>query len=215
MIDQNELAALRQDYSRHELTKALVAADPFDQFSKWFEEAVAAEIHEPNAMLLGTSTQHGKPSGRTVLLKGFDTSGFKFFTNYNSAKAGELLANPSCFLHFYFRELERQIFVRGHASKLDESESDKYFASRPYKSQIGAWASEQSSVVESRRVLEDNFERLKAQYQEGVVPRPPFWGGFLVTPESFEFWQGRRSRLHDRILYTRDTDMWEISRLSP
>lgn len=215
MIDQAELAALRQDYSRHELSKSTVAADPFDQFTAWFGEAVSAQIYEPNAMLLGTATQHGKPSGRTVLLKGFDNSGFRFFTNYNSAKATELLANPSCFLHFFWRELERQIFIRGHASKLDEAESDVYFASRPYKSQIGAWASEQSAVVASREVLETRFAELESQYPEGSVPRPPFWGGFLVKPDSFEFWQGRRSRLHDRILYTQEGEGWSISRLSP
>lgn len=215
MIDQKDLAALRQDYSRHELSKASVAADPVEQFSKWFDDAVSARIFEPNAMLLGTATQHGKPSGRTVLLKGFDDSGFRFFTNYNSAKSGELLANPSCFLHFFWRELERQIFIRGHASKVGDAESDAYFAVRPYKSQIGAWASEQSAVIESRQVLERRFAELESQYPEGNVPRPPFWGGFLIKPESFEFWQGRRSRLHDRILYTQTVNGWEISRLSP
>lgn len=215
MIDQEALAALRQDYSRHELSKASVAADPFEQFSIWFNEAVAAQIFEPNAMLLGTATQHGKPSGRTVLLKRFDSDGFRFFTNYNSAKSVELLANPSCFLHFFWRELERQIFIRGHASKMDDAESDAYFASRPYKSQIGAWASEQSSTIESRQVLESRFAEFESKYGEGSVPRPTFWGGFLVKPDALEFWQGRRSRLHDRILYTKDGDEWEISRLSP
>lgn len=215
MIDQTELAALRQDYSRHELSKATVAADPFDQFSKWFDEAVKSQIVEPNAMHLGTATLDGKPSGRTVLLKGFDKSAFKFFTNYDSAKARDLAANPNCYLHFLWKELERQIFIRGTAAKTPDKESDEYFATRPYKSQIGAWASEQSSMIESREIIEKKFEELSVQYPEGNVPRPPFWGGFLVTPTQFEFWQGRRSRLHDRIVYTLCNGTWEIARLSP
>ncbi len=150
MIDPMELAALRQDYSQRELSKAIVAADPFDQFSKWFDEVVSSQIVEPNAMHLGTATADGRPSGRTVLLKGFDKSGFEFFTNYGSAKARELVANPSCYLHFFWKELERQVFIRGQAAKMSEQESNEYFAARPYKSQIGAWASEQSSVIESR-----------------------------------------------------------------
>ncbi len=215
MIDQTELAALRQDYSQRELSKAIVAADPFDQFTKWFNEAVSSQIVEPNAMHLGTATPDGRPSGRTVLLKGFDKSGFEFFTNYGSAKARELVANPSCYLHFFWKELERQVFIRGQAAKTSEQESNEYFAARPYKSQIGAWASEQSSVIESRSVIENRFEELKEKYPEGSVPCPPFWGGFRVAPDQFEFWQGRRSRLHDRILYTRLENAWTISRLSP
>lgn len=215
MIDQTELAALRQDYLQRELSKAIVAADPFDQFSKWFDEAVSSQIVEPNAMHLGTATPDGRPSGRTVLLKGFDKSGFKFFTNYGSTKAREMSANPSCYLHFFWKELERQVFIRGQAAKTSEQESDEYFAARPYKSQIGAWASEQSSVIESRDVIEKRFEELKAQYAEGNVPRPPLWGGFRVTPDRFEFWQGRRSRLHDRICYEQKSGGWIISRRSP
>ncbi|MGD9561904.1 MAG: pyridoxamine 5'-phosphate oxidase [Pyrinomonadaceae bacterium] len=215
MIDQQELAALRQDYSRHELSKASVAADPFDQFSAWFSEAVSAHIFEPNAMHLGTTTAEGQPSGRTVLLKGFDASGFKFYTNYSSRKARELVANPQCYIHFFWKELERQVFIRGRASKTSEADSDEYFARRPYASQIGAWASEQSSVVESREVLENRFADLKAQYPEGSVSRPPFWGGFRVSPEAFEFWQGRPSRLHDRIHYKLENGVWKIERLCP
>ena len=215
MIDKKELAALRQDYSQHELSKAIVAADPFDQFSKWFDETVSSQIVEPNAMHLGTATLDGRPSGRTVLLKGFDNLGFKFFTNYESAKSRELAANPSCYLHFLWKELERQVFIGGTATKTSEHESDEYFALRPYKSQLGAWASEQSSVIESRDIIENRFEELKAQYAEGSVPRPPLWGGFRVTPDRFEFWQGRRSRLHDRIYYELESGGWKISRLSP
>ncbi|MEQ1763262.1 MAG: pyridoxamine 5'-phosphate oxidase [Pyrinomonadaceae bacterium] len=210
-----DLAALRQEYSQHELSRANVAADPFVQFAAWFDEAVAAEIFEPNAMHLGTASLNGVPSGRTVLLKGFDASGFLFFTNYNSRKGRELTANPNCFLHFFWKELERQIFIRGTASKTSAEESDAYFSVRPYLSQIGALASAQSSVIESREKLEKRFEGLKAKYPEGGVPRPENWGGFRVAPNEFEFWQGRASRLHDRIRYTSSGDTWTIDRLAP
>lgn len=210
-----DLAASRQEYSQHELSRATVAADPFVQFAAWFDEAVAAEIFEPNAMHLGTASLDGIPSGRTVLLKGFDAYGFTFFTNYNSRKGRELTANPNCYLHFFWKELERQIVIRGTAAKVSEKESDDYFAQRPYKSQIGALASEQSSIIESRAVLEKRFEELAAKYPEGSVPRPEFWGGFCVTPTEFEFWQGRRSRLHDRIRYRTVGGLWKPERLSP
>ncbi len=214
-MDKAELSTLRQEYSRHELSKASVAGDPFEQFTAWFNEAVKAEIFEPNAMHLGTATPAGIPSGRTVLLKGADTAGFTFFTNYTSQKGSQLLANPNCYLHFFWKELERQIFIRGTAAKIAASESDEYFSQRPYLSQLGALASEQSSVIQSRAVLEKRFEELKAKYPEGSVPRPVDWGGFRVTPNEFEFWQGRRSRLHDRIRYLLDGGTWNIDRLSP
>ncbi len=210
-----DLAALRQEYSQRELTRSTVAADPFVQFAAWFDDAVAAEIFEPNAMHLGTASLDGKPSGRTVLLKGFDAEGFTFFTNYNSRKGRELAANPNCYLHFFWKELERQIFIRGTAAKASAAESDEYFAKRPYKSQIGALASEQSSVIESREILERRFDELTAKHPEGSVPRSEHWGGFTVTPTEFEFWQGRRSRLHDRMRYLRSGDTWTIKRLSP
>lgn len=215
MIDKSEFAALRQEYSRHQLSRTGVAADPFEQFGRWFDEAVKAEIFEPNAMHLGTSTSDGMPSGRTVLLKGFDANGFTFYTNYNSRKARELTANPNCYLHFFWKELERQVLIRGTAGKTSETESDAYFAVRPYQSQIGAWASEQSTRIDSREILENRFEELTAKYAEGEVPRPDFWGGFRVTPTEVEFWQGRPSRLHDRILYSWTAAGWTISRLSP
>ncbi len=209
------LAALRQEYSRHRLSKSSVAIDPFDQFKRWFDEAIAAGISEPNAMHLGTCSTDGAPSGRTVLLKGFDGTGFVFFTNYSSRKGRELLANPKCYIHFFWKELERQVFVSGTAAKVSDSESDDYFEERPYESQIGALASEQSSVIESREVVERRFEELKAKFPEGSVPRPDFWGGFRVSPRAFEFWQGRPSRLHDRICYELRDGNWEVSRLSP
>ncbi len=210
-----DLAALRQEYSQHELSRSSVAADPFVQFAAWFDEAVASEIFEPNAMHLGTASLDGIPSGRTVLLKGFDATGFTFFTNYNSRKGRELAANPSCYLHFFWQELERQVVIHGTAAKVSTQESDDYFAVRPYQSQIGALASEQSSVIESRAVLEQRFEELASKYPEGNVPRPEHWGGYFVTPTEFEFWQGRRSRLHDRIRYTLSGDAWTLQRLSP
>lgn len=210
-----DLATLRQEYSQHELSRSSVAADPFVQFAGWFDEALAAEVFEPNAMHLGTASLDGIPSGRTVLMKGFDAYGFTFFTNYSSRKGRELTANPNCYLHFFWKELERQIFIRGTAARVAASESDKYFAQRPYKSQIGALASEQSSVIQSREVLEKRFEDLESKYPEGSVPRPENWGGFTVTPTEFEFWQGRRSRLHDRLRYAFSGDVWKIDRLSP
>jgi pyridoxamine 5'-phosphate oxidase len=210
-----DLAALRQEYSQHELSRASVAVDPFVQFAAWFDEAVASEIFEPNAMHLGTASLDGVPSGRTVLLKGFDAAGFTFFTNYNSRKGRELAANPNCYLHFFWQELERQVVIHGTAARVSARESDDYFAVRPYQSQIGALASEQSSIIESREVLERRFEDLSAKFPEGGVPRPEHWGGFTVTPTGFEFWQGRRSRLHDRIRYVLSEGTWKIDRLSP
>ncbi|HMQ04911.1 MAG TPA: pyridoxamine 5'-phosphate oxidase [Pyrinomonadaceae bacterium] len=210
-----DLAALRADYSRHRLSKSDVGKDPFDQFALWFNEATASQIPEPNAMHLGTSSSDNVPSGRTVLLKGFDRSGFVFFTNYESRKALDLLANPRCYLHFFWKELERQVFISGTAEKVSGSESDEYFAERPYESQIAAWASKQSSVLDSRKMLEQRFDELKAQFPEGDVPRPDFWGGFRISPTAFEFWQGRPSRLHDRIIYTPENGGWNIQRLAP
>ncbi len=210
-----DLASLRADYSQHQLSKSDVERDPFTQFAIWFNEAIASQVQEPNAMHLGTSSSDNVPSGRTVLLKGFDHSGFVFFTNYESRKSRELLSNPNCYIHFFWKELERQVFISGTAEKVAASESDDYFAERPYESQIAAWASRQSSIVESRKILEERFDELKIKYPEGSVPRPEFWGGFRVSPVAFEFWQGRPGRLHDRIFYSPENGRWNIRRLAP
>lgn len=214
-MNPEELAAMRQEYSSRQLSRSNVSADPFEQFAKWFDEAVAAQIVEPNAMLLGTAGADCAPSGRIVLLKGFNRDGFVFFTNYESRKGRDLKANPSCFLHFFWRELERQVIISGHAERVTEAESDEYFASRPYESRIGAWASHQSETIESRSELEARFAGYKSRFPGPDVPRPPFWGGFRVSPNRMEFWQGRPNRLHDRLEYRLEDGTWRLFRLSP
>ena len=209
------LAELRKEYTRSGLNESEVAPGPIEQFRVWFEEALNAGLHEPNAMTLATATPDGKPSARVVLLKGYDERGFTFYTNYEGRKARELEANPNCTLAFYWGELERQVRVEGRATRVPAEESDAYFASRPRGSQIGAWTSEQSRTVEGRERLEERLQKLEAEYEGREIPRPPFWGGYRVEPESIEFWQGRENRLHDRLLYTRRGGEWEIQRLQP
>ena len=206
---------LRKEYISTDLDKADVDHDPVVQFQVWFENAIDADLHEPNAMILATATTDGKPSARTVLLKGYDERGFVFYTNYEGRKAGELETNPRCALLFYWGELERQVRVEGAVSRISEQESDEYFASRPRGSRLGAWASQQSRVVEGRCSLEQKLHSLQAEYKDREVPRPPFWGGYRVEPEEIEFWQGRESRLHDRLVYRREDGAWRIERLQP
>ncbi len=189
--------------------------DPMVQFEAWFENVVDAGLHEPNAMILATASDDGRPSARTVLLKGYDGRGFVFYTNYEGRKARDLEANPACALLFYWGELERQVRVEGRASRLPSRESDAYFASRPRGSRLGAWASEQSRPVRDRSVLEERIKALEAEYQDREIPRPPFWGGYRVEPEAIEFWQGRENRLHDRIAYRREEGVWRLERLQP
>ena len=209
------IAELRKEYTRYGLQKSDVAPGPIDQFRKWFEDVLNANLHEPNAMTLATATPNGKPSARVVLLKGYDERGFILYTNYEGRKAKELEANPNCALTFYWGELERQIRVEGRATRVPAEESDAYFSSRPRGSQLGAWASQQSRPVESRTRLEDRLRELGKENEGREIPCPPFWGGYRVEPESMEFWQGRENRLHDRLSYTRRNGGWEVQRLQP
>ncbi|NIE85249.1 MULTISPECIES: pyridoxamine 5'-phosphate oxidase [unclassified Burkholderia] len=211
------LADLRINYSRASLDEADVASDPIRQFDKWFKEALDAQLPEPNTMTLATVDADGRPSARIVLIKGVDERGFVFFTNYESRKGREIAHNPHAALLFYWIELERQVRIEGRIEKTSAAESDSYFASRPVGSRIGAWASEQSAVIANREVLEARERDFGARYGENP-PRPPHWGGYRLVPEAIEFWQGRPSRLHDRLRYLRDpagADAWTIERLSP
>ncbi len=210
-----DLAALRQNYSQNELAEASVTADPFEQFAAWMNDALKAEVKEPTAMTLSTVGPDRLPSSRIVLLKGVDANGFVFFTHYESQKGRDLAANPHAVIHFFWADLERQVNVSGTVERVSTWESDEYFASRPFESRIGAWASHQSETITSRTILEERVAELSVKYADGNVPRPPHWGGFRLTPDRFEFWQGRPSRLHDRICYTLDRDDWKITRLSP
>lgn len=210
------LAALRQHYALESLSEADVRPDAMDQFAFWFEEALASQLLEPNAMTLATATADGRPSARTVLLKGYDSQGFTFFTNYESRKGVELAANPQATLLFTWLELQRQIRIEGRIEKISAEASLAYFQSRPRESQIGAWASPQSQVIGGREALEKREKEIEAQFA-GIdkLPLPPHWGGYLLRPHSLEFWQGRLSRLHDRIVYTRKEAAWAIGRLAP
>ncbi|WP_454826316.1 pyridoxamine 5'-phosphate oxidase [Paraburkholderia xenovorans] len=210
------LAELRKNYSLGSLDVGDVDRNPFRQFDTWFKQAVDAQLPEPNTMTLATVDARGRPSARIVLIKGVDERGFVFFTNYESRKGRELAANPYASLLFYWIELERQVRVEGRIVKTSAEESDGYFASRPLGSRIGAWASNQSQVIESRSQLETREREFSLLYGD-QPPRPPHWGGYRLVPEAIEFWQGRPSRLHDRLLYTRSGEHsdWQISRLSP
>lgn len=210
-----DAASLRKEYTRSGLHETDMNPDPIVQFNAWFEETLAAGLHEPNAMIVATAAANGRPSARTVLLKGYDERGFVFYTNYEGRKARELDANPACALLFYWGELERQVRIEGCASRISNEESDAYFASRQRGSRLGAWASEQSRPVEDRSVLEERVRNLEAEYEGRGVPRPPFWGGYRVEPDTIEFWQGRENRLHDRLVYSRVGDDWRIDRLQP
>jgi pyridoxamine 5'-phosphate oxidase len=210
-----DASSLRKEYTRAGLDKADLDPDPIVQFHEWFGTVIEADLHEPNAMILATASTDGKPSARTVLLKGYDERGFVFYTNYEGRKANEIEANPMCALLFYWGELERQVRIEGRASRLSGEESDAYFAGRPRGSRLGAWASEQSRPVEDRSVLEERVRALEEEYEGREIPRPPFWGGYLVEPEEIEFWQGRENRLHDRLVYRREDEAWRIERLQP
>jgi len=210
------LSDLRREYTRAGVKESDLDPNPFKQFDRWFQQALAAGLPEPNAMTLATATLDGKPSARIVLLKGFDERGFVFFTNYESQKGRELATNPQAALVCYWIELERQVRVSGRVSQVSSEESETYFRSRPLGSQLGAWASQQSEVVGGRKILEDRLEQLTQEYHTKPVPLPPNWGGYRVAPETIEFWQGRANRLHDRLRYTvQSSSQWLIERLSP
>lgn len=209
------IADLRREYSRPGLDERDFAPDPLSQFRIWFDEAAAAGVVEPNAMTLATADEQGRPSARTVLLKGLDGTGFVFFSNHDSRKGRELRANPYAALVFLWLAMERQVCVTGQIEQVTREETEAYFRSRPLGSRLGAWASKQSEVVASREVIEQQLEAVKVRFDDGHVPAPPFWGGYRVIPETVEFWQGRQSRLHDRLRYRREGSAFVLERLSP
>ncbi len=215
MTNNNDISNLRRSYSLKELSEDSVSPDPILQFSIWMNEAMNANLLDPNAMTLATASKNGTPSARTVLLRGFDKSGFVFYTNYGSSKAHDLEQNPVASLLFFWVELERQVRISGKVEKISQRESQAYFATRPRESQLGAWASKQSTVISSREALDEQFDEMKKRFENKEIPLPNFWGGYRVIPHKIEFWQGRESRLHDRICYTLNEQNWKIERLSP
>jgi len=214
-MTNQELQQLRREYSSGGLDESTVLDDPFKQFTAWFKEALDAEASEPNAMALATTDEDQKPDTRIVLLKEMEKDGFVFYTNYGSDKGRQIERNPNVSLCFFWVELERQVRVIGKAKKVPRAQSEEYFKTRPYKSQLGAWVSNQSEPVDSRAELERKFEEAERMFAEGEVPMPESWGGYKVIPERFEFWQGRRSRLHDRIRFDLENEAWIKCRLSP
>lgn len=213
-IMNKSIADIRKEYKLQTLDEKDVSANPFDQFTKWWDEASESNIDEINAMTLATADKSGKPSARVVLLKGFDENGFVFFTNYTSTKGRELAENPYCSLVLFWKELQRQVCIEGTVEKLSAGKSDEYFNSRPAGSRIGAWASPQSQPIENRKILDENIAKYQQQFGE-QIPRPVHWGGYCVNPYRIEFWQGRTSRLHDRIMYEWKEGRWVIYRLAP
>lgn len=210
-----DIAGIRENYTRGGLREDDIPEDPITLFSQWVEEAVKSEIAEPNAMSLATVSEDGSPNSRIVLLKGIGNRSIRFFTNYNSSKGHDLEINPVAAVSFWWPELERQVRIRGKVSKLSRDESDKYFQSRPRESQLGAWASEQSSVVENRDKLREAYESISKRFKHTTIPTPEYWGGYRIEVTEIEFWQGRPSRLHDRILFTYEQDKWNHKRLQP
>ena len=210
----SHIADIRRDYRMATLNEAMTGDDPLTFFSTWFAEAENAAIEEVNAMVLATCGTDGRPQARIVLLKGQDATGFVFFTNYNSAKGHEIAANPNAALVFFWKELERQVRIEGRIEKVSAAESDAYFQSRPAESRLGAWASDQSSPIADRQVLEKSYNDFKQKFGENI-PRPEHWGGYRLIPQNIEFWQGRSNRMHDRILFTRDGENWSKKRLAP
>ncbi|MCZ2299768.1 MAG: pyridoxamine 5'-phosphate oxidase [Chitinophagales bacterium] len=209
------IAAIRTNYSKASFTEQDAAYSPFEQFKKWWNEAIHSNIHEVNAMTLATVNAKGTPSARIVLLKDFNEHGFVFFTNYQSDKGKEIAQNSNVALVFFWKELERQVRIEGIAEKISNEESDAYFNSRPIGSRIGAWASHQSAVIPYREVIEQNEKKYAEIFGTENVPRPDYWGGYCVKPNLIEFWQGRPNRLHDRLQYTLENNIWMMERLAP
>jgi len=209
------IAHIRKDYQLSALDETTVGDDPFGFFGKWFLDAQTAAVSEVNAMVLSTVDAENKPHARVVLLKGLEEKGFVFFSNYSSAKGREIESNPHVALTFFWHELERQVRIEGRIERVSEAESDSYFESRPDGSKLGAWASPQSQVIAARSILEENYTNLGQKYSGVSVPRPPHWGGYVVIPTKLEFWQGRSSRMHDRIVFERTENGWKRFRLAP
>jgi pyridoxamine 5'-phosphate oxidase len=216
MIENNSIATIRKIYQLQSLLEKEVDANPLKQFETWWQQAIESRIEEPNAMTLATCTASGKPSARIVLLKGVTENGFIFFTNYTSRKGKEIEENPFVSLLFFWKEMERQVRIEGSIKKISAAESDEYFCSRPRVSRIGAWCSPQSTVIENREFLQNNVEKYNTQFDSENIPRPDFWGGYMVEPNRIEFWQGRPGRLHDRLQYSHtENKLWNIERLAP
>lgn len=211
-----DLPNLRQEYTKDTLDVATILNDPIKQFEKWFHEASQSGVVEPNAMTVSTVKPDGRPTSRIILLKGIENEKFVFYTNYQSAKGRELETNPAVALNFFWPELERQIRIEGITQRIDAARSESYFQSRPRGSQVGAWSSPQSAVLENRKILEERMHEIEKRFEgKAVLPKPQQWGGFEVEPNLFEFWQGRESRLHDRIQFIKEAEVWKIFRLAP
>jgi len=208
-------SSMRREYTQKPISKTDLDPNPFSQFKIWAQEAIQAKVPEPNAMSLATSSKFGFPSIRTVLLKGFDDNGLVFYTNYNSSKSKDIEENPHVALLFLWLSLERQVRIQGTAEKMSQTENEAYFQTRPIETQLGAWSSDQSQIIDSKKSLEQKVKDIRAKYEGKQIPMPPFWGGYRVVPTSFEFWQGQPNRLHDRLHYRQTKDGWIVDRLCP